>query len=163
MIPQVSFYILADESTLARSTFACRLAEKAWRHSVRTHIHLASEDDAKNMDALLWSFREDSFLPHSTAQKENTQKENTQTENTGQTEDNRLIPVTIGWREEQFEEHQGLLINLSESIPENTGQFSRVAEVVIQTDEVLQQARIRFKQYREKGMAPQHQKVGAPS
>ncbi|WP_165767111.1 DNA polymerase III subunit chi [Parendozoicomonas haliclonae] len=144
MLPQVSFYILADDSPLVRGRFACRLAEKAWKNNVKTHIHLSKKEDIEPMSDLLWSFREDSFVPHATSDSDEAGE----------------VPVTISCSEDDLQKHDGLLINLGDIIPDNINHFSRVAEVVVQSPEILELARVRFRQYRDRGMHPQHQKVG---
>lgn len=150
MSPQVSFYILQDETLEARAWFACRLAEKAWRNNVPTHIHAATPKDAAALDGMLWSYREDSFLPHRNL---DTQPE---TSNTPE-------PVTLGSAHKQIAGQKGLLINLGHDVPDNISHFERVAEVVVQEPGSLELARSRFRQYKDRGMPPKHQKVGRSS
>ena len=151
MAPEISFYILPDELTeepqQARGQFACRLAEKAWRNGVTSHIHLASRDDLKDLDQLLWSFREDSFLPHAVVTDSTLTQE----------------PVSLGISDTSFINREGLLINLGNEIPADLSSFSRVAEIVVQDEKILKLARVRFRQYRERGLTPKHQKVGKPA
>ena len=144
---QVSFYILPDDTLQARGIFACRLAEKAWNNGVKSHIHMASAQELKVIDELLWSFREDSFLPHTMASESTCE------------------PITLGTKPEQLKPEQlsgkeGLLINLGSSIPDNLDHFARIAEIVVQDADILEQARVRFRQYKERGMTPMHQKIG---
>ena len=150
MSPQVSFYILQDETLEARAWFACRLAEKAWRNGVPTYIHAATTKDAAALDDMLWSYREDSFLPHRNL---DAQSETSDTPE----------PVTLGSAHKQISEQKGLLINLSNEVPDNIGHFERVAEVVVQEPSSLELARNRFRQYKDRGMPPKHQKVGRSS
>ncbi|MCL6269055.1 DNA polymerase III subunit chi [Sansalvadorimonas sp. 2012CJ34-2] len=147
MTQQVSFYILAEETPETRALFACRLAEKAWRNGVHAHIHTAGEEDTKALDSLLWSFREDSFLPHKVVENNSEVQE----------------PVTLGHSENQLKGRKGLLINLGDEIPNTLDSYSRIAEVVVQEESILKLARTRFRQYRGRGLDPQHQKVGRPS
>ncbi|MCG8532337.1 MAG: DNA polymerase III subunit chi [Desulfovibrionales bacterium] len=147
MSQQVSFYILTDQTPEARALFACRLADKAWRSGLSTHIHTAGEQDMKDLDNLLWSFREDSFLPHIIV---------SETEQT-------VEPVTLGHTLKQLEGRKGLLINLGEAIPDNTDSYSRIAEIVIQEESALKLARSRFREYKERALSPIHQKVGQPA
>ena len=149
MDPKVSFYILQDMALEARATFACRLAEKAWHNAVNTHIHTASKSDASALHALLWSYRDESFLPHALVNPDQKQSDRQYDE-----------PVTVGYDEDQLEGCKGLLINLGDTIPGKLAGFSRIAEVVVQDTDSLALARTRFRQYRDKGMSPKHQKVG---
>ncbi len=148
MSQQVSFYILAEERLEERAVFACRLAEKALRNGVTTHIHTSCEEDAKALDALLWSFREDSFLPHKIVDNSVNDSKDT------------LEPITIGHSEVQLQGRKGLLINLGDNIPNTLESYSRIAEVVVQEEKILKLARTRFRQYRERGLDPKHQRVG---
>ncbi|MTI13289.1 DNA polymerase III subunit chi [Sansalvadorimonas verongulae] len=151
MSPQVSFYILQDETLEARAWFACRLADKAWRNGVRTHLHVTNPKDVTALDSMLWSYREDSFLPHVNLDKHSTDT------------DTIPEPVTLGSSHDLLTSREGLLINLGDDIPKNLDSFERIAEVVVQEPSSLELARTRFRQYKERGMPPKHQKVGQPS
>ena len=61
---RIDFYILDQAGPKARLVFACRLAEKAWR--LDNTVHVLAEDDrtARELDELLWTFRDGSFVPH---------------------------------------------------------------------------------------------------
>ena len=61
---RVDFYILAAADSAARLRFACRLAEKAYHLKHRVHLHTASAAAAADVDDLLWTFRQGSFVPH---------------------------------------------------------------------------------------------------
>ncbi len=161
MAQKVSFYILQDESLTVRATFACRLAEKAWRNGVKTHIHTATAKDAKSLDSLLWAFREDSFLPHVLCSDSSSYKSSDS--NAADETKASQEAVTLSHQVEHLKACTGLLINLGDDIPEKISHFERIAEVVVQESSSLALARERFRQYRERGMNPQHQQVGRPS
>ena len=59
---RVDFYILPEGTGTDR--FACTMAKKAWSAGNRVHIHTQSEENARSMDDLLWTFRDISFIPH---------------------------------------------------------------------------------------------------
>ena len=59
---QVEFYILENDQS--REMMACHLVEKAWQQQHRVHIHTESAAQAKKLDEMLWSFSDDSFIPH---------------------------------------------------------------------------------------------------
>jgi DNA polymerase-3 subunit chi len=61
---RVDFYLLNQAGQHSRQTFACRLAEKAYRLNNTVHIHAGSRGDADRLDELLWTFRDGSFVPH---------------------------------------------------------------------------------------------------
>src|SRR5690554_7931251 len=65
---QADFYILQREDDHSRHLMVCRLVEKAWRQGHRVQIRLQTEEEAQELDQWLWSFRPDSFMPHSLQQ-----------------------------------------------------------------------------------------------
>jgi DNA polymerase-3 subunit chi len=132
---RIDFYVLKQSGELNRQTFACRLAEKAYRLQNTVHIHAASPAQAKRIDDLLWTFREGSFVPHHIL---------------GAIPDDRVSAITIGC-DEQVVANRDLLINLGVEIPSCAESFPRVAELVTSDDECKQQSRKRFAEYRDKG------------
>lgn len=131
-MPQVDFYILPTPLPSARLDFACKLGEKAWRLGHRVYIHCADAAQREELDALLWRFKGESFVPHSLA------------------EDDPKAPVTLGIAADAPGQDD-LLINLSTTVPGFAGQFARVAEVVVEDPAIRQAARESFRFYREQG------------
>jgi DNA polymerase-3 subunit chi len=132
---RVDFYVLDAPGEQARHQFACRLAEKAYRLNNTVHIQTGDRQVAEQLDDLLWTFRDGSFVPHHIANEVAAERES---------------PVTIGYQ------HGGqcacdLLINLTDRMPEDPGSFPRVAEIVPSDDKARQLSRERFATYREQG------------
>jgi DNA polymerase-3 subunit chi len=134
---RVDFYILATDEPASRMRFACRLTEKAYSLKHRVYAHTASPADAKQLDEMLWTFRQGSFVPHSLL---------------GDSADART-PVRIGIPEKSQAEGQ-LLINLSGAAPGFATNYERVAEIVDGSEASRQAGRERFRQYREMGLEP---------
>lgn len=132
---RVDFYVLSEAGEKARQTFACRLAEKAYRMNNTVHILAADADSAKRLDDLLWTFRDGSFVPHEFVGN-NSQD----------------APVTIGFGNSDTPARD-VLINLSPDIPDIAASFPRIAELVSADDECKQRSRKRFASYREQGHA----------
>jgi DNA polymerase-3 subunit chi len=132
---RVDFYLLKLEGAQSRQTFACRLAEKAYRLKNTVHIHTQSQEDAERMNELLWTFRDGSFVPHDVINNADRSK---------------LSPVSIGCASDNVETRD-LLINLGEEIPPFAEAFTRVAELVSSDEQSKQESRKRFATYREKG------------
>ena len=128
----IDFYVLSSDQTAARLQFACRLAYKAWSQNRQVYLHCANEAEAEQIDELLWSFRPESFLPHSLHQ---AQPNDT---------------VVCGWEDDPTPHHD-LLINLSNDTPEFFSRFNRLAEILVEHDSVLSPARERFRFYRKRG------------
>ena len=61
---RIDFYLLSSDQPQTRLAYACRLAHKAWQKGHRVYLHCASEQMCQELDALLWSFRRDAFVPH---------------------------------------------------------------------------------------------------
>lgn len=129
---KIDFYVLPETTSEARWLFACKLAEKVQRMGMRVLIAVASEVEARQLDELLWTFKPESFVPH-------------QLINGG-----KPAPVEITFGEEAGD-HQGLLLNLSNTIPPWFHRFERVSEVVIQEPQLLAISRERYSFYKGSG------------
>ena len=132
---RVDFYVLKGSGDMIRKQFACRLAEKAYRLNHLVHIRTDDRRSAQQLDDLLWTYRDGSFVPHEIVRA-------------GQ--DSIESPVTIG--------HDGppnrdveLLINLSESAAAENTPFPRIAEIVTSDDDSRRLSRRRYAQYRDMG------------
>jgi DNA polymerase-3 subunit chi len=132
---RVDFYILNQAGQHSRQSFACRLAEKAYRLKNTVHIHAPSRGDAERLDELLWTFRDGSFVPHHCLTRPAAAQDS---------------PVTIGCDAEQIEPRD-LLINLCDEIPPFAKTFPRVAELVTSDNDGKQLSRKRFAAYRDQG------------
>lgn len=128
---RVDFYILAAG---AREHTACKLAEKAWNLGHRVYIHTAGAEQSRHMDALLWTFREGSFLPHEQYQVGNDCDS----------------PILIG-NDEAPDTDSDVLINLARDVPLFFSRFLRVAEVIGPDNEAKSSGRERFRFYRDRG------------
>ena len=146
---QVDFYILSSDSPEARLKIACRLADKAVQSELGVFVLVESEHDAHRLDELLWTFAQNSFLPHRLAW------------NTAA--DSIAEPVVIGLDEHATSafagsgdsDDWGLMINLAPAVPEAFGRYERLAEIVDSTPEIREQGRERFRFYRDRGYALQ--------
>jgi len=132
---RIDFYILDQAGQHSRQTFACRLAEKAYRLDNKVHIHTASRGDAQRLDELLWTFRDGSFVPHQRLADSAADIDS---------------PITIGCEDDPVPPRD-LLINLCDDIPSCAEAFPRVAELVTSDDDCKQLSRNRFATYRDQG------------
>mgnify|MGYP001075574417 CR=1 FL=1 len=129
-MPRVDFYLLSDESGMYK--FACIMASKAWSAGNHVYMYAETEDTAKKLDDLLWTFRDISFVPH---------------EIYNETENNE-VPITIGFGN-HFPNHSQVMINLDYKIPEFAEKFSRIIEIVENNEKNKKVARQRYRQYKE--------------
>ncbi|MCC7328969.1 MAG: DNA polymerase III subunit chi [Gammaproteobacteria bacterium] len=141
---RVDFYVLAAADATARLRFACRLAEKAYRLGHRVHLHAGSPGQAAQLDELLWTFRQGSFVPHEPAVAGATAGS----------------PVTIGHGETD-PPGSDLLVNLAGEMPGFHVRFPRVAEIVEDSDAGRAAGRERFRQYRQAGRTISSHDIGA--
>ncbi len=112
--------------------FACRLIDLVYRMGHRIYVHTATEEQAKILNEQLWTFKEDSYVPHSLHSEAID------------------VPIKIGFDHEP-EEHQDVLINLSGQIPHFFSRFDRVAEVVPVDQNSRKSARENYAYYKERG------------
>ena len=139
---RIDFYVLASDQPAQGDIFACRLAEKAHRAGLRVLLAVDSRERAEAFDKLLWTFREDSFLPH--APQDAKQQ--------------AAIEINCG---EDPGEHHGLLINLCSEVPGWFSRFERLAEIVVQQPQALQRSRTRFSHFRDRGYPLQSHRIGS--
>ena len=132
---QVDFYVIENQSPKSRETLACRIAEKAWNKGKRVFIHTRDRAQAEQVDALLWTFRQGSFLPHELVDSQDIDLQ---------------TPIHIGFGQEPDVDCQ-VLINLHDEVPAFFSRFERVAEVINDDANIKQQARVRYQFYRDRG------------
>ncbi|MGH8120476.1 MAG: DNA polymerase III subunit chi [Gammaproteobacteria bacterium] len=131
-MPRVDFYVLPENSSAER--FACTIANKAWQQGHTVYFETASREAAGVMDDLLWTFNDISFLPHVVAEDGGTPAER----------------VVIGWQKRPPENYE-VLINLTAEIPAAAEGFARIVEIVAGDQRQRDQARNRYRGYREQG------------
>jgi len=131
---QVDFYVIPGADLQQRVQFACRLTDKAYRLGHRVYIHTDSAQQTRMLDDLLWTFKQNSFIPHGVYQDQGDAQ----------------LPVQIGHDSEPDASHQ-VLINLAPAVPLFFSRFERVAELVNNDDNVRRQSRQRYSFYKERG------------
>lgn len=139
---RVDFYVLPSATPQARQRLACRLAEKAYNLAHQVYIHTDDARQAQQLDTLLWTFRDGSFVPHECFDLDT----------------DAAVPVLIGHREAPDNVNQ-VLINLQPDVPMFFSRFERVVEIVDQDELVRQQGRQRYQFYRERGYPLQTHKL----
>ena len=134
---QVDFYILSSDSDDARLQLACKIVDKATQLDNHVFIHSASEGEARQLDELLWTFSQGSFIPHRVVQSEPASPP--------------LEPVLIGVNHPPGPGRWDVLINLAADVPEFFSRYERVAEVVDANPVRREQSRERYRFYRDRG------------
>lgn len=133
---RVDFYLTQTSLRNQVLNTACRLAEKASRQGHHIFIHTDDETQAQQMNELLWTFRQTSFVPHALIEAGETPSANDK--------------IVIGHDHDPQFKHD-VMINLAASIPDFFSRFERVAEIVSGDESQRSEARERFKFYRDRG------------
>ncbi|KTD65061.1 DNA polymerase III subunit chi [Legionella shakespearei] len=131
---RVDFYLLASNEADVRGLVACRLLEKAYYKGHRIFVFCTDQHQAEYIDELLWTFRDDSFVPH------NLQGEGPEPP----------PPIQIGYDKEP-RGFNDILLNFSATIPPFYSKFKRVIELVANDETEKELSRAHYKEYRAKG------------
>ena len=114
----------------------CQLCQKAYDSKQLTLLLTQNKQQSQHLDHQLWTFADDSFLPHD-----------------GEEIEGMDTPILIHDDPEPKGNRQ-LLINLSALVPDYFAQFERVIELV--TEENKQQSREHYSFYKERGYPLNH-------
>ena len=132
---QVDFYVRPETSPDALERFACRLVERVWQRGHRVLVLAASETDARRIDDLLWTFRDESFVPHRRLGADDTPASE------------RVFVGTPGAWDGELD----VLLNLTPSVPDEAARAERVAEIVPAAGAGRDAGRARYREYRDRG------------
>ena len=131
---QIDFYILDNKARGNKFLLACRLTEKAYQAGRRVCITTDTEQDASHINELLWTYNEQSFIPHDIYKKNDSQGR----------------PVLVASPLESTDEHD-VLINLASEVPACFSQFERLLEPVDNDESNKESGRNRYRYYRNCG------------
>ena len=135
-MPRADFYLIAKPRFLNEPLrLVCELARKAHDAGHSLLILARSEDQAEELDELLWSFDEDAYIPHQIA---------------GMDEDDDITPVLIV-PPGVDSPSRPLLLNLRDEVAPPP--FERVLEVVPADPSARGPLRERWRQYQALGYA----------
>ncbi|MCJ7452905.1 MAG: DNA polymerase III subunit chi [Steroidobacteraceae bacterium] len=136
---KVDFYLLGAPDARARLVLACRVAEKAFDQGLRIAVRTAGPAQTAELDDLMWTFSDRSFLPHGVWPAE--------------PEFAAATPVLIA-SGALPESHRDVLINLGDDLPADAGSYARVCEVIAGDEHSKRRARARWRGYRDAGLEP---------
>jgi DNA polymerase-3 subunit chi len=145
-MPEASFYILPTHSISDRFIFACKLIEKAYRSGQFCYIYTDSLQQSQKMDSLLWTFRENSFIPHQLYDDVNNKAPDYH-----QTVLIGTQPAPENW--------QKLIFNLSSNYPSDLIKTERILEILDNNEALKQAGRQRFRQYKQDGFTVSTHKI----
>lgn len=134
---EASFYILSSQSLHDRYLFSCKLIAKAYSLGQYCYVYTDSLQQCQQLDNLLWTFKENSFIPHQIYDEKNTTPEYKQT-------------ILIGTQAAP-KNWQALIFNLSSKYPEDLTQTERVLEILDNNETLKKSGRQRYRQYEQNG------------
>ncbi len=142
--PAVNFYILSDSDLHNRLLFVCRLVEKAFEQQLPTLIITADNVQLQTLDRLIWSFKPERFIPHDIIDEQLTKPSSVLlTDNVGALNNINFQPKVV--------------IDLSyDATPLN---FPKIMLVANQYQEILANARMKYKSYVNSGVTPTVHKI----
>jgi DNA polymerase-3 subunit chi len=143
---RIDFYTLEPDTAGDRFLLSCRLAERALGEGMRVLIHCPDAEAARHLDRLLWTYRQDSFLPHGLVGPASPNL------------DLGLTPVLIS-QDGSPEGEDQVLINLAPEVPAFFSRFARVCEPVDQDPDVTAAGRRRFRYYKDRGYLLEHHRI----
>lgn len=113
-----------------------RLVEKAWQAGFRVHLVLGSEEQLDYLNHALWTFAQDSFLPHASAKDPFPEK----------------APVFLSCDLTPAPNEANILFVTEGSAPEAPEKFERVIDMFDgNSEEAVKTARARWKNYQQAG------------
>ena len=144
MTGKVDFYVLEDSEPAGRLRLACRIAEKAYLAGRAVLIWHTDPVELAELDDLLWTFADRSFVPHETLLAPGAATEAPVLLSAG------IIP----------ERRHDVLINLADDVPPFLDRVDRVADIVDGAEARRRAGRARFRAYRDAGVEPETHKIG---
>jgi DNA polymerase-3 subunit chi len=141
---RVDFYVIDGTDARERWRFACRVIDKAFNAEHRVLVWLENAADVQAFDDLLWTFAQDSFIPHEPLGPESDWEES---------------PVLLSC-ERLPAATPDVIVNLAAGLPRGVAEVARIVEIIDADAARRQAGRARFKQYRELGIEPQTHNIG---
>ena len=132
---RVDFYLLSAPGEQERMRTACRVVDKAWQRGLKVWVWAGDDEHLQSLDDLLWTFRQDSFVPHETIAESAPSEEPS-------------APVLLSVQASSLA-HTDVLINLSGKLPERASLPPRIAEFVGPEADARARGRDRFRGYRD--------------
>lgn len=130
----VRFYILPDAHRSARERFACRLVARGFKAGLKTYLNMADENACREIDELLWTFSDQSFIPHEICT------------GSGRPE----CAVGIGHGCEPAADYS-ILINMADDVPHFFSRFEKAFEIIDDREETKVAGRSRYAFYKDRG------------
>jgi len=108
-----------------RLRFVCEWTERYYLEGRTVCILLNDEAEADELDSLLWTFRQEAFIPHVRLEK---------------AEEPVIEPVIIATGDPDEVESDALILGSGDGLPEGFERFGRICDFAVVYDEGLRQA-----------------------
>ena len=132
--PDVLFHHFNSIANNNYLLYVCKLVEKGFKQKIQPiYIHTNNQQQAEQLDKLLWTFKQDSFIPHAIVGASDLGS-----------------PVQIGWNENQFHPAEAI-VNLSEEIPISFLESKKIHEIIDDDEVKKNRARERWRNYKSEG------------
>ena len=132
--------MLGSDQRSAKNLLACKLVAKAHAQKLSVYLSVADAGHAAELDNMLWTFSQGSFIPHAVCSNEKQEIDR--------------YPVLIGPMDSGNQAGRKLLINLGDKVSDHYQDFHRILEVVSAEQADKSSARNRFKLYKSAGVTP---------
>ncbi|MCK5926186.1 MAG: DNA polymerase III subunit chi [Methylococcales bacterium] len=133
---KLTFYILSTDEARQRYFFCCQLLEKIYRQGYFCYVLTDSEHQSNTLNHLLWTFRQNSFIPHALYTGD------------APSPDHKILigslPPPMEW--------QKIMVNFSEQPLLAFEQTERLLEIVDHEPERLRQGRQRYRYYKHQNL-----------
>ena len=120
-------------------SFACRLVEQVWKRGHAVLVLAESDAAARRLDDRLWTFRDESFVPHRRIDAGALPADRTMD-----------APVIVG-TPGTWDGALDVLVNLTPDVPDEAARAARIAEVVPDRGAGRDAGRRRYREYRDRG------------
>lgn len=130
----VEFYVIENANEQQTYVALCSLIEKWYANGHTIAIVCSSEKNAAALDQLLWTFNDQSFVPHALFKEEHS-----------------ASPVLLYSTHAAINSSVDVLINLSDMALTSTKPLKLLIEIVFPDQTMQQLARDRYKLYRDAG------------
>ena len=151
-MPQTDLYLIQGNAFSDIVNFCCRLTEKAYLLGHRVHILTEESYQNEAINEALWSFKEQSFIPHAVIDEGNNE-----VSGDGDHGASNSYRVTIGalgshfiaphtQRNKTLEKDKGLLVCLGTQLPKQHDKHNRVSIIVPNNTEAIESARTTYRQ-----------------
>jgi len=151
----INFYVSSETGIEKRLAIVYRLVVKAIERNLSVYIFCDDSESSEAIDKLFWTREPESFIPHLLI------TDNRKSQSAKFANEIKIFHPSGPENEAPYEplHHCDFLINLSSQRPSFFSRFSKVAEVLDTSEEILTAGRKRYSFYRERGYNLEYHKL----